>query len=211
MEDVADAVATVGDPTDKYRGPFGDEDQSEANASADVTSSAGGEQDQGDEDLARNEDIRPAGLAGKVPEIQWLRRLHSADTSSTYHGGPWGLPGDDEEAALGGRLDAHRQRHNALVISPAPPVDKASFYLDDKVLETDLLVDPFEMPALDMAEELVYAYMECAQLSFPFLAKNNFLDKFNHCMLIQSVSVQTQAALPLLCLEPLPAIQPSHS
>lgn len=185
VEDVADAVATVGDPTDKYRGPFGDEETSEANAFAEAPSSAGGDPD---DETPRSEETRPAALAGRPSEIQWLRKLHSADTSTTYSGGPWGFSGDDEDAR-GLPSEAHRQRQPALAVPQIPPIDKLSFYLDDKVIETDLLVDPFDMPPLDVAEDLVHAYMESTQKSFPFLAKKNFIDRFRHCTLNQFLSV----------------------
>ena len=137
-----------------------------------------GEPDQLDEDLMRNEKTRGTGFIGKASEIQWLRRLHGVSTSDPSEGGPWGPPGDDE--AVDSRLAALRERHDgqpALVMQTS----EANFYLDDKTFETDLMVDPFEMPQFETAERLLQAYMESAHNSFPFLAKKSFADRFYHC------------------------------
>lgn len=187
VEDVADAVATVGDPTDKYRGPVGDDERGDASASAEVGSSAAGEQDLADEDLMRNDEPKTTDIAGKAFEIQWLRNLRSADSPTAYYGVP---PGDDEDAA-DSQHGAHRRTHNAHAINSTVPTAKASFYLDDEVLDTDLLVDPFEMPPFEVAETLVHAYLESAQKSYPFLEKKAFVNRLRHCKLPSSVSLQS--------------------
>ncbi|KAF3000779.1 hypothetical protein E8E13_005255 [Curvularia kusanoi] len=169
VEDVADAVATVGDPTDKYRGPLGEDDRADTNASAEVGSSAAGEQDLIDEDLMRDEVPKTTDMAGRAFETQWLRNLRSGDPPSTYY------PGDDE--AIDGHLEAHRRRDNVHATVPMVSTAKASFYLDDQVLDTDMLADPFEMPPFGVAEILVQAYMESAQKSYPFLEKKSFISK----------------------------------
>ena len=187
VEDVADAVATVGDPTDKYRGPVGDDERGDASASAEVGSSAAGEQDLADADLMRNDEPKATDIAGKAFEIQWLRNLRSADCPTAYYGG---LPGDDEDAT-DSQHGAHRRTHNAHAINSTVPTAKASFYLDDEVLDTDLLVDPFEMPPFEVAETLVRAYLESAQKSYPFLEKKAFVNRLRHCKLPSSVSLQS--------------------
>lgn len=178
VEDVADAVATVGDPTDKYRGPVGDDERG---------SSAAGEQDLADEDLMRNDEPKTTDIPGKAFEIQWLRNLRSADSPTAYYGVP---PGDDEDAT-DSQHEAHRRTHNAHAINPTVPTAKASFYLDDEVLDTDLLVDPFEMPPFEVAETLVHAYLESAQKSYPFLEKKAFVNRLRHCKLPSPVSLQS--------------------
>lgn len=175
VEDVADAVATVGDPTDKYRGPLGEDDRGDTNASTEVGSPAAGEQELIDEDLMRDEQPKPTDMAGRAFEIQWLRNLRSRDPPSTYH------PGDDE--AIDSHLEAHRRRDNVHATVPMVSTARASFYLDDQVLDTDMLADPFEMPPFDVAETLVQAYMESAQKSYPFLEKKSFISKLRCCKL----------------------------
>jgi hypothetical protein len=68
---------------------------------------------------------------------------------------------------------------------------RASFYLDDEVLDTDLLVDPFEMPPFEVAQRLVNAYLESAQKSYPFLEKKALVNRLRHCKLPSSVSLQS--------------------
>lgn len=171
VEDVADAVATVGDPTDKYRGPIGEEERSEANACESY-----------DEDFAPNEESRAAGPTSRASEPQWLRKSNGTDTHGAHYGAPWGTLGNEAEA-VESRLEAHQQREDTQTFSPLVPVNKMNFYLDDEVLETDLLVDPFVMPPFETAQRLVQAYMESAQRSFPFLERHAFIDRFHHCTL----------------------------
>jgi hypothetical protein len=127
----------------------------------------------------RNEETRATGFIGKASEIQWLRKLHEMSTSAPSEEGPWGPPGEDDEA-IEGRLAAHRERHNSYP-TQLIQASKASFYLDDEHFETDLVVDPFEMPQFETAERLLQAYMESAHNSFPFLAKETFVNRFYHC------------------------------
>ncbi|KAJ4326003.1 hypothetical protein N0V94_000368 [Neodidymelliopsis sp. IMI 364377] len=129
-----------------------------------------------DEDLMRNEETRATGFIGKASEIQWLRKLHAHGSAKTSEGGPWGPPGDGNEA-IDGRLAALRKRqHNHP--SPLMERNRASFYLDDEIFETDLMVDPFELPPFDVAERLMQAYMESVHNSFPFLQKKAFVNYF---------------------------------
>ena len=177
VEDVADAAATVQHPTDKYRGSIAEEDRGEDNVSAEVGSS--GEPDQFDEDFLRNEETRATGFTGKTSEIEWLRQLRGVSTLEPSGGGPWGPPGEDDEA-VESRLAALRERHDSHP-TPLTQASKARFYLDDETFETDLMVDPFEMPPFKTAERLLQAYMESAHNSFPFLAKKSFISRFHHC------------------------------
>lgn len=147
--------------------------------SAEVGSS--GEQDVLDEDLRRDEGKGATSFIGKASEIQWMRKLHGDDPANTHGGeGPWGPPGDDEEAT-NGRLEAHRRRHSSHTTAPLVPTNRVSFYLDDEIFNLDLLADPFELPPFETAERLVQAYMESVQNSFPFLAKKTFVDRFYQC------------------------------
>jgi len=58
-----------------------------------------------------------------------------------------------------------------------------SFYLDDEIFESDVMVDSLELPPFEHAERLLQAYMQSVQNSFPFLAKKSFVDRFYHCTL----------------------------
>ncbi|KAJ4984132.1 C6 transcription factor [Stagonosporopsis vannaccii] len=200
VEDVADAAATVGDPIDKYR-PLEYEDRGEADVSAEVASS--GEQDVLDQDPMRNEETRAAGFIGRVSEIQLPRGLHSAGSSSSHGGGPW-RPLGDEEATVDGRLEAHRRRYSGHTTPSLLPASKVSFYLDDEVFESDVMVDPLEMPPFESAEKLIQTYMQSAQNFFPILAKKTFVSWFYHyyasvqCGKPYSVSRNWQATLNLV-------------
>lgn len=181
VEDVADAAATVQDPTDKYRGSIFDDDRGEANASAEVGSS--GEPDHLDEDVMRDEETRATGFEGNASEVQWLRRLHAGSASNAYEDGPrgpWGPLGLDDDA-VNDRMAALRERQDSHPTPTMMPSNKASFYLDDEVLKTDLTVDPFELPPFEISEKLLLSYMESAHNSFPILVKTTFVNRFYHC------------------------------
>lgn len=181
VEDVADAAATVQDPTDKYRGSIFDDDRGEANVSAEAGSP--GEPDHLDEDVMRDEETRPTGFVGNASEIQWLRRLHAGSASNAYEDGPrgpWGTPGLDD-GAMNDRMAALRERQDSHPMPIMMPRNKVSFYLDDEVFKTNLTVDPFELPPFEIAEKLLLSYMESAHNSFPILVKKTFVNRFYHC------------------------------
>ncbi|KAF1933945.1 uncharacterized protein M421DRAFT_414993 [Didymella exigua CBS 183.55] len=177
IEDVADAAATVSDPTDKYRGPIFGRERGEADVSVEVGSS--GEPDLLDEDAMQDEEIRATDFVGETSEVQRLRKLHRTSTSNSSERGPRGPP-DDDDVAINDRLTAIRERRNSHPSPPLMPASKASFYLDDEVFETDIMVDPFEMPPFETAERLLQAYLDSAHNSFPILAKKTFLNRFYH-------------------------------
>lgn len=177
MEDVADAAATLQDPTDKYREPIFDDDRDEANVNAEV--GRFGEPDLLDEDVMRDAETRATGFVGNASEIQWLRRLHGESASNASEG-HWAPPGHDDDA-VDDRMAALRERQDGHPTPTLMPTNKASFYLDDEVFETDLMVDPYEMPPFEIAERLLQSYMESAHNSFPILAKKIFVNRFYHC------------------------------
>ncbi|KAF3045477.1 hypothetical protein E8E12_006913 [Didymella heteroderae] len=180
IEDVADAAAIVQDPTDKYRGPIFDDDRHEADASVEVGSS--GEPELLDEDVMRDEETRATGFVGNASEVQWLRRLHGGSASHVSDDRARGLQGSlgHDDDAVDDRLAAFRERRDSYSTPALMPSNKASFYLDNEVFETDLAVDPFELPPFEIAEKLLQSYMESAHNSFPVLAKKTFVNRFYH-------------------------------
>lgn len=177
-EDVADAAATVQDPTDKYRGRLFEDERGEANVS--VEAGSAGEPDLLDEDIMRDEETRVMGSVGRASEVQWLRKLHAVGPSELSEGGPRGLPADDE-VAVNERLAATRERQGGHATPPFLSARKASFYLDDEAFEVDMLVDAFEMPPYDIAKRLLSAYLGSAHNTFPILTKETLVNRFHHC------------------------------
>lgn len=199
IDDVADAADNIQKSPEKFEEADREEERGEANVSAEVGSNA--DLDLVDEDLLRDEQTRATGFVtlkiysarrastdfvlyerfiGKASEIQWLRKLHT-DGGNDKYAGPYGPPGHDSEA-VNDRLAAlrHRQKMNP---SPLMHTSKVSFYLDDEILETDFMVDPFALPPFETAEKLLQAYMESCHNTFPFLAKKVFISQFYHCKL----------------------------
>jgi hypothetical protein len=153
------------------------EDQGEADVSADVGSTA--DLDLLNEDINYNETARATGFVGKASEVQWVRGL-DAHNHLNESEGPYGPPGEDVRS-VSDRLSALRRRQEK---DPWPMMhtSKASFYLDDEALETDLGVDSYEIPPFETAEKLVRAYMGSCHNSYPLLAKRPFMDQFHKCM-----------------------------
>jgi len=60
-------------------------------------------------------------------------------------------------------------------------VSEVSIFLDDKVFEPDLEADPFELPAFEVAEKLLQAYLQNVHNSYPLLNKRAFTHQFYHC------------------------------
>lgn len=154
------------------------EERGEAKVSADVGNAP--DLDLLDEDIHNNKTARATGFIGKASEVQWLRRLHTQNNTSDESDGPYGPPGEDVKS-VSDRLTALRRRQEK---HPWPLMDtnKASFYLDDETFETDLTINPFEVPPFETAEKLLHAYMESCHNSFPLLAKKDFVDQFYECM-----------------------------
>ncbi|PVH90555.1 hypothetical protein DM02DRAFT_711542, partial [Periconia macrospinosa] len=151
----------------------------EDKVSADVGSSE--ELDIVDEDLLQDEDSRAAGFVGKSSELQWLRRLrrdvehHEAAPSRAS--GPYGPPGTGTEASSR-RLEALRQRQHSDLRTHVP-LSSSTFYVDDRGVEIDYTVYPFELPPMDVAQGLIKGYMDTVQDSFPILSRSSFMEAFH--------------------------------
>jgi hypothetical protein len=178
-DDIADAAAAVQSSPEKVSDKTDEQEEpGEAGISAEVGSNE--DQDLVDEDLMQDEQTRATGFIGKASEIQWLRKLHQDDGQNDKEG-PYGPPGPDQKAASE-RLAAFRRRqenHSSELMHTS----KASYFLDDEPLDTDLLVEPFEMPPFKTAERLLLTYMEICHSTFPFLAKKVFMNEFYNCEL----------------------------
>ena len=180
MDDIADAAAAVQKSPDKQK-PDEEDERGEANVSAEVGSNE--DLDAMDEDIMRNEETRATGFLGKNSEIQWLRKLrHDADNSrdnkESSLAGPYGPPGETEEADAM-RRDAMQRRKER---NPVPRVSTSSlsFFLDDEPFDLDFEVDPYELPPFETAEPLFRLYMESIHDSFPVLAKKSITGHFYH-------------------------------
>jgi hypothetical protein len=172
---VADASASLqrGASTDKNEEAEGDqdEDQEETNVSADVASSA--DLDLLEEDRMQDERTLARGFDGSASDVNRYRQPQT-DRSGKV-GGP---PRQNDEAA-NERPGLRRPRETAP--SPRVRINKASFFLDDEIVEMDLEVDPFELPSFEDAERLLQSYMTSCHNSFPFLAKKAFTQQFYNC------------------------------
>jgi hypothetical protein len=126
-----------------------------------------------DEDRMQEERTLAGGFSGRASDIDWHRKLH------TNRIGEVGRPsGQNDEAAIE-RLNIRRRR--ATTPSSFVRTNKASFFLDDEIVNLDLEVDPFELPSFEDAERLLQSYMTSCHNSFPFLAKKEFTQQFYHC------------------------------
>lgn len=106
-----------------------------------------------DENLHENEQSRAVGFVGLSSDVQWLRSfllLERADTDVTSGGG-----------------SPSRTTH-------IEPVSAVTYYLDHESIEMGFRVDRYELPAFDVAEQLLSVYMEKVHDSFPILPRKLF-------------------------------------
>ncbi|XPS68919.1 hypothetical protein M3J09_001199 [Ascochyta lentis] len=141
------------------------------NGEAYVTASVGSNEDLDflDEDLLRTRQSRETGYVGQNSEVQWLRtvqRQAQSDTNEPY-GLPYGPPGDSK-TAFDERSEALHQRRQKSHPSTRYVTD-ATFYLDSDSIELDIVVNPYELPGPEMAEQLLDCYMSTVHSSFPII------------------------------------------
>ncbi|KAF1366070.1 hypothetical protein EJ07DRAFT_150533 [Lizonia empirigonia] len=182
----------LGGPTDEYHDPTAEEERGEASASAEVDSPA--DLDLLDADLTRTAQSRADDFTENALETQRLRKRSGLDAFNPSEGGPWGPPGKDGKTSE--RRLATLWERQSIHLATLMQTSKASFYLDDEIVETDLSVDPLGMPRFEIAEKLVQIYMESVHNSFPFLPKKAFLKRFYHYMSYRSPREIPQIIMP---------------
>jgi hypothetical protein len=115
-----------------------------------------------DENLHENDRSRATGFVGKNSEVQWLRALLNRDRT--------------EEESTG---TAPRDRRPSFATgSSNEQVSAVTFYLDNEKVNLDFHVEPYELPAMDMAERFLATYMDKVQDCFPILPRKLFEDQF---------------------------------
>ena len=138
---------------------------------AHVTASVGSNEDLDflDEDLLRTRESRETGYVGQNSEVQWLRSVQNqAQNSKTEpYGLPHGPPGSSNHARDERTKALHQRRQEE------PPtirhVTDATFYLDSDNIELDIVVNPYELPDPEIAEQLLDCYMSTLHSSFPIV------------------------------------------
>jgi hypothetical protein len=136
-----------------------------------VTASVGSNEDLDflDEDLLRTRESRETGYVGQNSEVQWLRSIQSqaqSDKTEPY-GLPYGPPGTSAHATNERSKALHRRRNEGN--TTIRHVTDATFYLDSDNIELDIVVNPYELPNPEVAEQLLNCYMSTVHSSFPIV------------------------------------------
>lgn len=114
-----------------------------------------------DEDLHINDRARATGFVGKNSEVQWLRAAALAQPERT-----------DEEGGFMSRRESYALGFGTEQIS------SYSFWTDSESVDVDFLVDPYDLPQIEIAERLLDCYMSKVHDSFPILPRKTFQDQF---------------------------------
>jgi hypothetical protein len=137
-----------------------------------VTASVGSNEDLDflDEDLLRTRESRETGYVGQISEVQWLRSVQrqSQNNEAEPKGLPYGPPGAGKRAG-DERSEALHQRREDRGSGPTRHITDATFYLDSDNIELDIVVNPYELPDLDIAEQLLHCYMSTVHSTFPIV------------------------------------------
>ncbi|KAJ8113960.1 hypothetical protein OPT61_g4047 [Boeremia exigua] len=137
-----------------------------------VTASVGSNEDLDylDEDLLRSRESRQTGYVGQVSKVQWLRSVQqqSQNQEGEPFGLPYGPPGSSEHSA-DQRSEALHQRRRECGFASIRHVTDATFYLDSDSIELDIVINPYELPDPEIAEQLLNCYMETVHGSFPIV------------------------------------------
>lgn len=137
-----------------------------------------------DEDLHQSNQSQATGFVGQSSEVQWLRSFllleRGDDVSTSKRQGSSARPASYEK------------------------VSAVTFYLDNQNIDPEYEANPYELPAFDVAEQLLHNYMEKVQDSFPILPRDSFenqfrktFEKVRHGRALQ-LSVKWQATLNLV-------------
>ncbi|KAF3048640.1 hypothetical protein E8E11_007367 [Didymella keratinophila] len=151
------------------------EGSSKEHGEAHVTASVGSNEDLDflDEDLLRNRESMETGYVGQNSEVQWLRSVQrqSQQDEGEPSGLPYGPPGTSKHANDARSKALHQRREEGGSV-PIRHVTDASFYLDSDNIELDIVVNPYELPDPDIAEQLVVCYMSTIHSTFPVLPRS---------------------------------------
>lgn len=157
--------------------------------------------DRTEEDFTTNEKTRATGFMGKNSEVTWMQRLRQENK----YGSPQG-PGSEEEfmQRTGGAsplFERRKSNDSAVPLAEAQEdfrVYNSSYHLDDFAIATLDVVDPFELPTRDTAENLFNAYISRVHPSFPLIGKTTFTQQFRRFMAGDSPGEKWLAILNLI-------------
>lgn len=149
-------------------------DPTKKHGEAHVTASVGSNEDLDflDEDLLRTRESRETGYVGQNSEVQWLRSVQrqSQNNEGEPSGLPYGPPGTGKRAD-NARSKALHQRREEGGFAPIRHVTDATFYLDSDNIELDIVVNPYELPDPEIAEQLLHCYMSTVHSTFPIVPR----------------------------------------
>ena len=138
-----------------------------------------------DEDLTKTRESRATGYIGHNSEVRWLRSVQrqTEHTGAEPHAPPYGPPGSSQKAT-NARSDAlHMRRDNARQSSRQGSIKRiteSSFYLDGSTIDVDIVVDPYDVPDPEAAEQLFDCYIRTVHSSFPLVRET-----FSNCVWCQ--------------------------
>ncbi|OAG07114.1 uncharacterized protein CC84DRAFT_1117220 [Paraphaeosphaeria sporulosa] len=110
-----------------------------------------------DENLHETDQARATGFVGPGSEVQWLRSFLLLERG-------------DSDAATSKRGSSANTTNNE-------QVSTITFYLDNKNVDPEFPVEPYELPTADVAEQLLNIYLEKVHDSFPILPRKLFQDQ----------------------------------
>lgn len=148
---------------------------SKQSGEAHVTASVGSNEDLDflDEDLMRTRESRETGYVGQNSEVQWLRSVQrqSQNNKAEPYGLPYGPPGTGKRAGDERSRALHQRREHG-GSARIRHVTDASFYLDSENIELDVVVNPYELPDPDIAEQLLDCYMSTIHSTFSVVPRS---------------------------------------
>jgi hypothetical protein len=102
--------------------------------------------------------------------VQWLRSVQrqSQSQDAEPYGLPYGPPGTSEHAS-DERSRALHQRRQEGGCAPIRHVTDATFYLDSDNIDMDIVVNPYELPDPEIAEQLLHCYLSTVHSTFPIV------------------------------------------
>jgi hypothetical protein len=119
-----------------------------------------------DEDLLKNERVRPTGFVGKNLEVHWLRiiiqRLERTNDESV-------------KTTLSRKMS---ERCGSLYGVESIEMSVFAFYLNNGNVDLDFFIDLYSLLMPETVERLLGCYMTTVHDSFPILLQKRFKDEF---------------------------------